>query len=186
VAPLPELLTEKAREIVDDWPPFVREEPDFIALAYVFAREAERLDEKAEVVRRQFFLRSADLLLGAWEAQLGITIAPVGATDEERRSLAITFLLGLAATGQGSVWEERLLAAVGAGYAYREHDPDDDTSPPKYTIAITLPLAPSSETFRRAERILRRMTPANTDLLITSTDGFRLDSSQMDQEAFGF
>lgn len=172
--------------MLDDLPPFLYDDPDVRAVIHCYARFADEADARAEEVRRQFFLDQADVLLGAWEASLGITVAPIGKTVAERRDLALTYLLSLAESSTGAEWEARLLDAVGSGYTYREHDADDPGSGPAYTVTISLLVPASSETFRRAERLLRRMTPAHLDLIITSdTSGFQLDNSQLDQEPFG-
>lgn len=180
MAPRADLLTDGARAILDDMPPVLIEEPDIRAVAQVWARESERMTEKAELVRRQFFVSTADELLGIWETQLGITVRE-GSPRDEREIYLLGALEAITSAGEGHDWEVFVIALAGAA-AYQEHDPDDPDGPPPYTVWVLMPFAPSSDRFAMAERLIRRQTPANTDIVITSVDGFRLDESQMDQE----
>ncbi|MCA1571254.1 MAG: YmfQ family protein [Chloroflexi bacterium] len=77
------------------------------------------------------------------------------------------------ADGASAGWEW-----LGAAHASQSRK----TSPPAYTLRITLPFAPTSGAYAQTERLLRDITPAHLDLILTSTAGFQLDRSQLDQE----
>jgi hypothetical protein len=70
-------------------------------------------------------------------------------------------------------------AIIGIGWSYVEQTPADDT------VQITVPFAPGTENFLRISELIRRFTPANTDIQIQSVDGFILDESDLDLETFG-
>ena len=172
--------------ILDDVPPWIRDDPDFRAIVYCFGMEGERKRLTIEEVRRQFFPQYADVLLKVWEAQLGMTVEPAGYTVEERRTFVFDALLRIATSGTGLEWEEALLRLAGEGVVYQEFDPTvPSNTVAAHTIRITLPFPPSSDRYARIEKALRARTPANTDIVLTSGEGFILDVSQLDQEPFG-
>lgn len=177
------LLTDLGREFRDMAPVIFRDSPEHLAVWHATAKELERLEAAIETVRAQFFPQTADVLLGVYEGELGITIGgPPGATLDERRNLVLTYLRKLAGTPAGADWVENVTRLVGAGWTYEEHDPDDPTSPPAYTLRIHLPFPPSSGRYAQAENLIRDITPAHLDIVLSYTGGFLLDQSQMDQE----
>lgn len=180
------LASTLAGEMIDDIPPHYREDPDVRAVIYAYAKETELKRARIDEVRRQFFPPTADVLLGVWEATLKMTVEPVGKTIPERQALVGEAFLRALSGDSGEEWEEALLAQAGAGTTYEEFDPQvpSNTVPP-YTIRITVPFAPSSDTFARLERTLGRLVPANTDIILQSGAGFLVDISQLDQETFG-
>lgn len=184
MAPL--TLTEHARELLDDIPPQLREDPDVRAVLYCYAKEAALLDAAAEHVRDQFFPSTADALLPAWEAILGLAINPVGRTVAQRRDDVTAAVLRSVTSGSGRSWEADMLTLAGAGVSYQEFDRQDTGNPvAAHTIRVTVPYPPGSDTFLLVARLLREITPANTAIQLQSTAGFRLDASQLDQQAFG-
>lgn len=181
--PDPALLTDLGREFRDSAPVILRNSPEHLAVWHSYAKELERLEAKIEQVRAQFWPQTADILLGVYEAILKITVGgPVGATLEERRDLVLTYLRKLASTPAGSDWVANVTELVGAGWSYEEHDPANPSSPPADTIRVHLPFAPSSGRYAQTERLLRDITPAHLDIILTYSGGFILDQSQLDQE----
>lgn len=180
--PDPALLTDLG-ELHRSWLPVaLRDSPDHLAVIHPIAKEIERLEATVETVRAQFFPQTADILLKAWEAELGITIEPVGVSVADRRDIVIAFLRKLRSTPSGSDWVADITELVGSGWSYEEHIPGDAGSPPENTIRIHLPFAPSSTLYARTERLIREITPAHLDLILAFTGGFLLDQSQLDQE----
>jgi hypothetical protein len=55
---------------------------------------------------------------------------------------------------------------------------------PAYTVLIELPWSAGSPQFLVARRVIRLITPAHLDLIITSAGGFTLDQSQLDIDTF--
>jgi hypothetical protein len=181
--PDPALLTPMGQKWRGWLPVVLRDSPDHLAVVHAVAKETERLEAAIEQVRAQFVPQTADVLLKVYEAQLGITIEPVGATLDERRMTVLAMLRKQASTPSGLDWQANVTRLVGAGWTYSEHDPADPSSPPAYTIEVRLPFPPSSTRYAQTERLIRDITPAHLDLIITYAGGFVLDQSQLDQEA---
>lgn len=183
--PDPSVLTARGEQLRSTLPVILRDSPDYLALIHPFAMEMDRLDAAKESVRSQFFPASADMLLKAWEAQLGLPIEPPDLTLAQRRNLVFAYLRRQAGTPEGEVWVALVAALVGPGFTYEEHDVDNVDSPPAYTVRVTVPFAPSSGNFRRIEALLREITPAHLDLIVQFSGGFVLDESELDQEGLG-
>lgn len=164
-------------------PTALRDSPDHLAVLHSVAREVERLEGAVEQVRAQFFPQTADVLLKVYEAQLGITVEPVGQTLADRRATVMAMLRKQRATPAGTDWQENVTRLVGTGWSYQEHDPANAASPPPYTVRVQLPFEPASSNYAQVERLLRDITPAHLDLVVTYSGGFQLDRSQLDQEA---
>lgn len=183
--PDPDLLTPLGRAFRDAAPVVLRDDPDYLAIWHADARECERLAVKIELVRSQFVPATADVLLKVWEVQVGTTVAPEGATIEERRQIVEARLLMMSADASGLAWQERVTTLIGPSWTYEEHDPDIPGSPPGDTLRVTVPFPPLSNRYQLTERLLEDITPAHVDVVVVSAGGFWLDNSRMDQQDFG-
>lgn len=163
-------------------PAVFHDSPEHLAMVHCLANEMDRLDARIEIVRRQFFPQTADVLLKVWELMVRVTIEPVGVSVEERRATVLAQLRRMLASPQGRDWVANVTQLVGPGWSYEEHDPDDVGSPPENTVRIRLPFPPSSSSYARAEALIRDITPAHVDLEVGFIGGFVLDESQLDQE----
>lgn len=176
-------LVARSREMLDGIPTVLRPAPEFESVQHVLGREFERFEARMAVVQAQFFPQTAtEMGLPIWESLLRITPAD-SSTQAQRRENVIARLRQTSAGG--AEWEAGLTALIGPSWTYLEHDPGDDETPDPYTVRVVVPFAPGSDTFVSIERRLREITPANTDLVILSVEGFLLDLSELDQEAFG-
>jgi hypothetical protein len=187
VAPTEALFEASARAVKlrDQLPPVLRDDPDIRAVLYCHAREADLLEAQVNVTRDLFFVSRANDQGLAWlERLLRITERPPETTLEERRALVSAGLQRLAAAPTGLDWVASVTKIVGPGWDYREHDPDSVAidNPPEYTVRVILPFPPSGGAYARIERILREITPWHLDIQVTSSEGFFLDESQLDQE----
>lgn len=176
-------LTDRGRMWRDRLPTKLQRSPDHVAVIHSVTKEIERAEEAIEQVRRQLFPHSADLLLGVYEWMLGITVEPEGVSVEDRQQLVLAQLRKLRSSPEGRDWVANVTALVGPGWSYEEHIAGDPGSPPENTILIHLPFPPASTYYAAAERLIRVITPAHLDLTVTFVDGFKLDESQLDQEA---
>lgn len=176
------VLTDRGRELLADLPPVYRDDPDIQAVITCYGRESERIDDTMVELRNQFFPQLADKLLKAWEALTGTTLEPAALTVEERRQIVLALLRRLRASSAGSEWELNVTVLVGPGWTYEEHVPGDPTSPPENTILIVLPFPPTSDRYAQTEALLRDITPAAWDLIVTFAGGFIQDESRLDQE----
>jgi hypothetical protein len=165
-------------------PAALHESPDHLAVIHSYARELDRVEAAIELVRLQFFPQHATVLLPVYERILGLTVAPVGWTEEQRQLAVLSQLARMRSEPGGATWETNVSKIVGnAGWTYATHDPNDAGSPPANTILIRLPFPPSSDRYAVTERLIRAITEAHVDLIVTFTGGFVLDQSQLDQEA---
>lgn len=191
--PHPDAITAKGRAFIDALPVRVREDPDIVAVQHCYGKEAELLDVAREGLVANAFPEHADEAgLAWWEWLLGTTVAPVGLTVEQRRATVVAFEEALRTSGSGRWWEETLERIVGPGFDYREYHPDGQppppgggtppSNPPPGTIIIELPFPPSAGLYAATETLIRRITDAHIDIVLTSGDGFVLDQSQLDQE----
>lgn len=173
---MPRVLTELGETFRSWMPVAFRESPDHLAVIHAVSKEIERLEDSIEQVRAQFFPSTADVLLKLWEWQLGITVAPVGLTIEQRRELVEAGMLKLKGTPSGSDWKLNVDAIIGSGaWTYEEHPAG---SP--YTVRVSLPAPPASGTFLRTVALLRDITPAHMALDVVFEGGFVLDTSGLD------
>lgn len=177
------VLTERG-EMMRSWlPAALQDSPDHLAVIHAYAKELDRVEAAIEVVRTQFFAGQATVLLPVYESVLGITVAPVGWTVAQRQTAVLGQIARMRSTPDGAAWVANVTKIVGAGWTYRTHNPADGTSPPANTILVRLPFAPSSTRYAVTEKLIRSITEAHVDLVVTFTGGFVLDESQLDQEA---
>lgn len=169
------LACPRAVEMLEDLPPFLREDPDVRAVIYCFGREAERQELTLDVLLQQFFPQTATSLgLPWWETLTELTVAPMGAADEDRQATVVAFLRRLVSALGGLDWVDAVTTLVGSGWTYEEL--------PNYTIRINLPFPPDGDRYAQTERFIRGLTPAHLDLVVGFTGGFLLDGSQLDEE----
>jgi hypothetical protein len=171
--------------MLHDIPPRLRQAPEFQAVMHCASQEVVLMDAAASLVRDQFNPLRATLLLKAWEALLRTTVEKPGMTVDDRRSVVIALHRKSTRRPTGSDWEASVTDLVGSGWTYQEHDADDPDSPPPYTIRVELPFPPTSDRYAQTEALLRDITPAAWDLIVTWPGGFVLDESRLDQEEFG-
>lgn len=180
--PRRDLLSGRAEEYLARLPSVFRDSPEHLAMVHCLANEMDRLDERIEIVLRQFVPQTADVLLKVWEFMVRVTVEPSGLTVAERREIVFARLRRMLSSPQGRDWVSNVTALVGEGWSYEEHDPDDGGSPPDDTVRIRLPFPPGSSSYARAEALIEDITPAHLDLEVVFVGGFVLDASQLDQE----
>lgn len=180
--PAESALTDLSRTYISWLPTALQRSPEHRATCHARAKEIERLEGRIHEVRAQFFPTTATTLLGLWERLLKLTIEPAGKTLAERRTLVLVTLRAVASSPEGRRWVANVTSLAGAGWTYQEHIPGDGTTPPENTVRIVLPYPPGSLLYQQLERLIREITPAHLDLIVTFSGGFVLDQSQLDQE----
>lgn len=184
MAPHPSAITALGWEMLESIPPFLRDDPDVVAVIHCQAREAERLEGAIEELRRQLNpLTATDRGLRFMEMLLRLPAS--GESIQVRRNRVKLRLAALEADPSGRDWIARLSARIGSGWAYEEHVPGDVTSPAAQTLRIRLPYAANSPQWDAALLATREETPAELGLVFISSGGFILDQSQMDVEGMG-
>lgn len=178
-------LTALGQQMLASLPPALRRSPDYQAIMHAASREAALLETAVEQVRAQFNPVRADLLLGAWEAEVKLPVGGLGATVAQRQARILARLRKLLGSSEGLEWEQTITDLVGPGWSYLEHIEGDPSSPPASTISIALPFPPSGSSYIEALREIREVTPAHLDIRFSSGHGFILDESHLDLEGFG-
>lgn len=185
---MPRVLTPLGEDMLERVPEVFMDDPDIRAVIHCHAKEAERLFSFAEVVRAQFFPSTATALaLPLWEFSLNLTVAPDGKTEQDRRNIVLSYLRSVGSTGSGADFEAALTQLV-PGWTYTEHDPDDAdlaVAVPPYTLRVLFPFASGSGDYRRAEALLRAITPANLNLVVSSVAGGQVDDLNLDEDVLG-
>lgn len=181
--PDPALLTPLGQRMLNRWPPFLRDVPEFVAIAHACAKAIEDAEGKLEQVRRQGSPREADIFLKEWEVVFGAPVEPAGESIEQRQNTVMAYLRRLRGVPYGTTWSEKVQLLVGPGFTVEEHDPNDVLSPAANVVRVTIPFAPGSARYQQLVGVLREITPAHLDVqLVYDSDGFLLDLSLMDLE----
>lgn len=170
---------------LDDVPPIMREDPDLQAVYYCASMEAQRLEARIEDVRAQLNpVTATETGLTLWEALLRLPAAS-GGTVATRRTAVVARLRSLAGDPSGRDWARRIDAIVGAPWSYEENVPGDGTTPPAQVLRLNLPWSAATSQWQNAIERIREETPPELGLQFVSADGFLLDVSHMDTDAFG-
>jgi hypothetical protein len=173
----------EAQAKLEELPPVLHNDPDIRAVVYCYAREGARQEATVDDLIAQFFPQHAtELGLAWWEALLRTTRSPAGEDVAQRRATVMSLLQKMSASPSGTDWVANVTMLAGAGWTYAEHVPGDASSPPEYTVLITLPFPPASSLYALTEALLREVTPAHLDIILAYSGGFVLDQSQLDQE----
>jgi len=180
--PLESLLTPLGRQILGELPPFVRQDPDHMAVAHAYAKEIERAEEAINTMRMQSVPSEATILLKLWEITVGAEVEPAGISTEDRQKIVTAFLRALAANPTGIHWEVVIRFLAGSGWLYIDHIKGDSGTPEPNEVHVILPFATASFWFGTLKRLIERLTPAHIKLNITATEGFLLDESKLDHD----
>lgn len=179
--PLESALTPLGRQILGQLPPFVRQDPDHVAVAHAYAKETERCEGAIETMRMQAVASEATVLLKLWEITVGAEVEPA-VSQAERQKIVIAFLRALAANPTGLHWEAVIRLLAGSGWIYIDHIKGDGGTPPANEVHVILPFGVGSFWYGTISRLIERLTPAHIKLHITPTEGFLLDSSELDKD----
>ena len=152
--------------MLETLPPYLADEPFAQTVIDVEARELERIEATANLIREKLMPTQADDtfdLLAIWEQTLGLPVKPAGQSVESRRGKV---LVAFRKIGSGAEWMATMTEAVGSdNWKHTE-------GPGAYTITIEQPHAVGSYEAATVEQIARRITPAHLQLAVTDTDGF--------------
>lgn len=174
------VLSDRALTMLEDLPPFLRDDPTVQASLQVIASEYDRVQTLAEEIRRTRFPQYADDangFLAQWERVLGLPVAP-SLSVEQRRAIVLAHLRKRHASA-GSDWEQAVQDALGGvPFSYTE-------GPEDYTIHVTIPFGGTSLSAARAEALLREITPAHLQIVTSYSEGFLIGISRIGIEPIG-
>lgn len=170
-------MTPEGRAILNQLPGWAQFDPMYRAAAHIAAKESTLMRERLGAIRDGLIpSREGPLLLAAWEALVKLPRNPPAKTDAERWAAVIGRLRRAIEDPSGLSWVARVTEQIGEGWTYVEEAPN--------VIRVTVPWAPGSERYLLAERVLERMKPAAWRLILEFEEGFVLDKSKLDKEAF--
>lgn len=174
-------LTPLAVQMLGEIPPFLRTDPDHVAVAYAYAREIERAEEAISTMREQAVPSEATLLLKLWEMTVGAEVEP-SIPEAERQKIVVAFLRALAANPSGLHWELVVGLLAGSGWFYIDHIKGKGGTPAANEVRVFLPFAEGSFWFGTIKRLVQRVTPAHIKLNVEAAEGFLLDVAELDHD----
>jgi hypothetical protein len=175
-------------DLISDVPPFEQESYEITAVLRVVANELGRIaaaqggatlgnDGKIIVtgLAAQWFPLSADVLLGTFEAMLGLPVDPPDVQLNVRRNLVLAYLRRLRVEGTGLDWIASMNSLAGTAWDYAEHDPANPSSPAAYTLNVNIP-----EVLARVGwNFVRDITPAHIGINEGYTGGWLVGISDI-------
>lgn len=174
-------VTELEQEMLDTLPHFIANDNTIRGIIHAYAVELQLAHDRLDNIIEQSFPSTADDLLAAWELTFKLPVNdPAKDLTQRRASVAAAFLNVIGDPSATHV-QTVLTALLGSSYRYVEYDPDDPSNTPTpYTILILTSSPLGAEAHGNLMRLLRRLIPANTDIQITTEDGFILDTDHLD------
>lgn len=118
---MPRVLSARALDLLEDFPPFMQGSKDIQAAVDAMAREVDRLDSARAEVSDNFFPQTGDGMLDRWESLLGLSVNPPDKTLDQRRTSVLAFMQKIRGDGSGLDWQDNLTALIGNGWTYSEH-----------------------------------------------------------------
>jgi hypothetical protein len=176
MAPLPELITDLGWRMLEDLPPFLREDPDVRGVIHCYAKETERVEGAITDVGLQFNpLTATELGMPFWEVLLKLPESPPGTLLEVRRERVIDRYEALDGDPSIRNWIERVTARLGTGaWTWLENTPDPQS------MRIGVPYESGTAIWEKALVILREETPSEQALSFVETDTLLWDSGTFD------
>lgn len=138
---MPRELSDRAQDLLEDFPPFMQSSYEVQAVVDVTARELDRFFDAMETLRNNYWPTRGTEYLQIYEELLDLSVDPLDKTTEQRQQSVLAFYRTLKSSGSRAAWEGAVTALIGSGWSYVEHDPGDPGSPDAYTIAVTIPFA---------------------------------------------
>jgi hypothetical protein len=175
-------ITDTGWRMLDMLPWALQDSVDYQAVLHAASREVDRMEAALGTVTAQFSPASADILLGAWEAQVRLPVGGFGTSLAQREARVLYRVRKILGANEGREWERNVTDLVGEGWTYQEHIPGDATTPPVDTLRISLPFPPGASAYANALVQIREFTPAHLEIEFQSLGGFMLDESQLDVE----
>lgn len=176
------VLTGQALEMLQMIPPFLQGERNLQAIYAAVGPEYEALDAAIDTLLDDVIVETTDEQLGLWEKYLGLAVANPDFTLEERRSVVKAVLRRAVSDQSGLDWIANVTTILSSDWTYTTHDPDDPFSAPANTIVVFIPYTVGAARARQAEVYIRSITPANTLLNVTYSQGFILGESQLSED----
>lgn len=160
-------LTQKARIILGDLPPWYEVDDISTAIIQVLAKEIKRIEDFVGEVRLQMYPGRADDkygILARWEEFFGLPVQPNVPLATRQQLVAAQLAKRRASTGHD--WELAVTTALGSG------DWDYYEGPGNYQVTITYPYRVGAYTSVQVANLIREITPAHIQILASYRQGF--------------
>jgi hypothetical protein len=131
-------LTETVDRLLEDLPEFERESVDIVGTLDALAQELDRVDARMSQELLDIVPTTA-VDLRAHESLLRLSVNPPDKTLDQRRDSVLAFYRSLANAGSAQAWVDALTALLGQSWTWREYDSRDPSSPPEYSVRLTIP-----------------------------------------------
>lgn len=163
-------------DLLADIPQFERRSYEIRAVLRAVASELARIAAAQAALIQNWFPASADVLLGRFEAMLGLPVEPAGVDLGLRRTLVLAYMRRLRSEGRGLDWEAALRSLAGTAWNYREHDPGSSDPPYAHTIDVNIPQTLAYVGWK----LVRDITPAHIAINEGYTGGWLIGVSLLD------
>ena len=148
-------------------------------LELALANELERIDDfLMELLHTSFPQNATDAngTLSIWEMTMGLPVQPEGMSEQDRRDALLARLVARNAD-EGQDWTNAATLIIGPDWSYRENYPGPDQ------LTVLIPFAPGTPEADRIEVMLRDITPAHLELIVTFSGGFIVGESEVGEDA---
>lgn len=165
-------LTQRARIILGDMPPWYEVDEISTTVILVLAKELERIEGFIREVQWQMFPEHANDvygILGRWEEFFGLPVQPNVPLETRQQIVAAQLAKRRSATGHD--WELAVTTALGSG------DWDYSEGPGNYQVTIRYPYRPGAYTSVQVANLIREITPAHIQILASYRQGFLIGIS---------
>jgi hypothetical protein len=172
---MPAELSDRALGMLEDLPPYLREDPNVQGVVAAAAAEFARIEEFLGAVRLAGqpgrALEAGYRFLALWEAQLGLPVEPDAPAAQRQARVAARVRSRQA--GAGRDWVASIAALIGASWTYTENFPDPNR------LLITVPYASGSDQAEQVRELARQISPAHVDVVIQHGAGFLVGVSEV-------
>jgi hypothetical protein len=173
-------LAPRAVRLLEMLPPYVREDPEVVAVMREGGAELDRIEEFMLTVREHAWPhRATDEygILSVHERMLGLPVAPVGVTVADRQS-QVRARMKRRRDGRKAAWVSRINEVLGAdNWEYAENTPGGNQ------LSITLRVEPGIGLAEQARRLAEVFTPAAVQIIVGYEEGFILGVGGLGEDA---
>lgn len=163
------VMTSRGAELLQMYPPFLRDEQTLQAVCNAIGPEFDLLDQAIAILENGLTAASATDTLFLFEVMLGMTPRPVGVTLAVRTQNVITFMSRAVMSARGIDWEGLVTLLLGQGWRYTVGGVNFSE------LTVYIPFGAANIKAQLAAALLRSVTPATMTIVVLYDQGFILD-----------
>lgn len=163
--------------MLDDMPPYYRDDPMTQAVIVAYANEYDRIEAAVRQVQAAGFpTQSADVtlvvgaatarLLSMWETLLNLPVAPAGVPLADRQAKVVAHIRKRK-SGRGADWAATITEALGGSTSWTYTE-----GPGAYQVTVNLPYVAGSYTAGQVQALVSAISPAHLDMIVRYGQGF--------------